>query len=54
MPTGNRFLKESTEHHISPEGIPGEDFPFVQTSFKNSSWEDVDLPHDWVIEGSFF
>ena len=54
MPTGNCFLKDSTEHYVRSEGNPGEDFPFVQTSFDDSAWKEVDLAHDWIIEGPFW
>lgn len=53
MPTGNRFLKDSSKHYKRPEGNPGEDFPFVQAAFNDSSWEEVDLPRDWAIKGPF-
>ncbi|MBN1927015.1 MAG: DUF4982 domain-containing protein [Prolixibacteraceae bacterium] len=53
MPSGNRFISDSTKHYTRPEGSPGSDFPFVQSEFDESSWEVVDLPHDWAIEGPF-
>ena len=36
-----------------PEGNPGSNFPFVQGDFDDSSWKNVNLPHDWAIEGPF-
>lgn len=54
LPTGNDFIKDTTRHYIRPEGNPGSDFPFVQNDFDDSSWEKVNLPHDWAIEGPFY
>jgi beta-galactosidase len=53
LPSGNRFLKDTTRWHVRPKGDPGSDFPFVQNNFDDSSWELVDLPHDWAIRGPF-
>jgi beta-galactosidase len=54
LPTGNEFIKDPAKHHVRPEGNPGSDFPFVQNNFNDSSWEKVNLPHDWAIKGLFF
>ncbi|MFA9392384.1 MAG: beta-galactosidase GalB [Prolixibacteraceae bacterium] len=53
LPSGNDFIADASKHHIRPEGHPGSDFPFVQASFDDSSWENVTLPHDWAIAGPF-
>lgn len=53
LPTGNRFVKDSSKHYARPSGDPGKDFPFVQKDFNDSTWERIDLPHDWAIEGPF-
>ncbi|MFW9596585.1 MAG: sugar-binding domain-containing protein, partial [Paludibacter sp.] len=54
LPTANSFIADKTKRYIRPAGNPGADFPFVQKSFDDSSWENVDLPHDWAIKGPFF
>ncbi len=54
MPTGNDFIKDATKHFVRPDGNPGSDFPFVQKSFNDSAWEQVNLPHDWAIKGPFY
>jgi beta-galactosidase len=54
LPTGNDFIKDPAKRHVRPEGNPGSDFPFVQSDFDDSSWERVNLPHDWAIKGPFF
>ena len=53
LPTGNDFIKNPANRHVMPEGNPGRNFPFVQPGFDDSSWEVVDLPHDWAIKGPF-
>lgn len=53
LPTGNSFIKDPAKRHVRPEGNPGGDFPFVQGNFDDSSWERVNLPHDWAIKGPF-
>jgi beta-galactosidase len=53
LPTGNDFIKDTNKRYVRPEGNPGNDFPFVQGDFDDSSWEIVDLPHDWAIKGPF-
>jgi beta-galactosidase len=54
LPTGNDFIKDPAKHYIRPEGNPGGDFPFVKNDFDDSSWENVNLPHDWAIKGPFY
>jgi len=53
LPSGNRFIKDSSNHHIRPKGNPGSDFPYIQSNFDDHSWEKVNLPHDWAIKGPF-
>ncbi|HPR31283.1 MAG TPA: beta-galactosidase GalB [Prolixibacteraceae bacterium] len=53
LPSGNAFIANPDDRHVRPEGNPGQDFPFVQHSFDDRSWEKVDLPHDWAIQGPF-
>lgn len=54
MPTGNEFIRDVTKHYIRPEGNPGSNFPFVKIDFNDSAWEQLNLPHDWAIEGPFY
>ncbi len=53
LPTANSFIADSTKRYVRPNSDPGRDFPFTQNSFNDSSWELVDLPHDWAIKGPF-
>jgi beta-galactosidase len=53
LPSANAFINNPANRYIRPEGNPGHDFPFVQETFADSSWELVNLPHDWGIKGPF-
>ncbi|KAH8899177.1 glycoside hydrolase [Thozetella sp. PMI_491] len=52
LPSANDFLTGSKR--ARPSGTPpGTNIQYVQASFDDSSWEHVDLPHDWAIKGPF-
>ncbi len=53
LPTGNDFVKDPTERHARPSGAPEGDVPYVRSDFDDRSWDRVDLPHDWAIQGPF-
>ncbi|MBN1181524.1 MAG: DUF4982 domain-containing protein [Bacteroidales bacterium] len=53
MPTGNFAIKDTLKKYIRPEGSPGNDFPFVKPDYNDTSWEVVNLPHDWAVKGPF-
>jgi beta-galactosidase len=53
LPTANDFINDPQNKLVRPGGNPASDFPFVQNSFDDTSWENVNLPHDWAIKGPF-
>ncbi|KAF0094286.1 MAG: beta-galactosidase [Puniceicoccaceae bacterium 5H] len=53
LPSGNDFISDPAQRHARPEGNPGGDAPYVQVDFDDSDWRELDLPHDWAIEGPF-
>ncbi|MFG0286874.1 MAG: beta-galactosidase GalB [Rhodopirellula sp. JB044] len=53
LPSGNAFIADPAKRHTRPKGNPGSGFPFVKSSFDDSQWQLVDLPHDWAIKGPF-
>ena len=53
LSTGNGFIGDEQLHHVRPAGHPGENFPFVQNNFNDSAWAEINLPHDWAINGPF-
>src|ERR1017187_5970906 len=55
LPTGNEFIKDASKRFVRPEGNPGDGdgVTYVQPDFDDSSWQQVNLPHDWAIAGPF-
>lgn len=53
LPTGNDFLANSGEQHQRPEGNLGDDVSYTQPNFDDSSWRELNLPHDYAIEGPY-
>jgi beta-galactosidase len=53
LPTGNDFIKDASRRFIRPEGNPGDGVAYVQPDFDDSGWQQINLPHDWAIEGPF-
>jgi len=53
LPTGNDFIKDPARRFIRPEGNPGDGVVYVQPDFDDSSWQKINLPHDWAIAGPF-
>ncbi len=53
LPTGNAFTKDPSAQRKRPEGNPGGDISFLKSDFDDSKWRQLNLPHDWAIEGPF-
>ncbi len=53
LPTGNKFIKDASRKFVRPEGNPGDGVAYVQPDFDDNSWQQINLPHDWAIEGPF-
>jgi len=51
LPTGNDFIKDPAQRYTRPAGNPGGEVAYVQRDFNDSSWQQVNLPHDWAITG---
>ena len=52
LPCANDFFVFGDKHK-RPEGNPGKDVPYIKADFDDSRWRQLDLPHDWAIEGPF-
>jgi beta-galactosidase len=52
MANGNEFVKEG-KPAARPSGNLGGDVPYTQPGFDDSGWLQLNLPHDWGIEGPF-
>ena len=53
LPTGNDFIKDPSRKFARPEGNLGDSVAYVQPDFDDSAWRQINLPHDWAIEGPF-
>lgn len=53
LPTGNNFIKDAPRKFVRPAGNPGNGVAYVQPDFDDSAWRQINLPHDWAIEGPF-
>jgi beta-galactosidase len=53
LPTGNEFIKDVSKRCVRPDGNPGDGVAYVQPDFDDSSWQQINLPHDWAIAGPF-
>jgi beta-galactosidase len=51
LATGNDLSKQPAVER--PTGNPGADVSFVKPDFDDSGWRQLNLPHDWAIEGPF-
>ncbi len=52
--TGNEFVLTSGAKKPSrPAGDLGEDISYTQRNFDDRGWRQLNLPHDWGIEGPF-
>src|SRR5450432_775508 len=52
MATGGE-LKKDAGAAKRPEGTLGADISFVKADFDDSGWRQLNLPHDWGVEGPF-
>src|SRR6188768_1086860 len=53
LPTGNAFVKDAARYAKRPSGNLGDGLSYVTPSFDDTSWQSVNLPHDYAIEGPF-
>jgi beta-galactosidase len=52
LPCANDFL--STKKYERPSGpAPGANVSYVRPDFDDAAWEQLNLPHDWAITGTF-
>ena len=53
LPTGNDLIADPTKRFTRPEGNYGGAIPYVSPTFNDAGWRQLDLPHDFGIEGPF-
>lgn len=54
LPSVNEFINDPSKQYKQPQGGPPDDVPFVKATYDDSTWETVNLPHDWAIKGPFY
>lgn len=52
LPCANNFIIFGKKHR-RPEGNPGGNIAYVDSDFDDTGWRQLNLPHDWAIEGPF-
>jgi beta-galactosidase len=53
LPTGNEFIRDPSRKFSRPSGNSPDVGAYAQPGFDDSAWRQIDLPHDWAIEGPF-
>jgi beta-galactosidase len=53
LPTANDFIKDPAQRHVRPATNVATNVSYTQFNFDDSSWRQLNLPHDWAIEGPF-
>ena len=53
LPTANAFIRNPAKRHGRPEAYIATDVSYTQFNFDDSSWQPLNLPHDWAIKGPF-
>ncbi len=53
LPTGNKFLSDPAAGPKRPEGNLGDGVAYIAPDFNDRAWRQLDLPHDYGIEGPF-
>jgi beta-galactosidase len=51
--TGHEFLASTGANGARPVGLLSANVPYSRRSFDDREWRQLDLPHDWGIEGPF-
>jgi len=52
-PTGSDLVKTGTVSEMKPDENAGADEPYSRPGFDDSGWRQLNVPHDWAIEGPF-
>lgn len=54
LPNANEFISDVANHYEAPPSGPAIKIPYVDSTFDDGDWENVNLPHDWAIKGPFY
>jgi beta-galactosidase len=53
LPTGNDLIADPAGRYPKPAGNYGADIPYINPSFDDNAWKQIDLPQDFAIAGPF-
>ena len=53
LPCGNEFLASDRQRKRPETEAPGTQVEYARPAFDDSGWRQLNLPHDWAIEGPF-
>jgi beta-galactosidase len=53
LPTGNDFIADAAKRYTKPTAEFGAAVPYVLPAFDDSTWRELDLPHDFGVDGDF-
>ena len=53
LPTANPLINDPAKRAVRPAEEPALNIPCLAGGFDDGSWQQIDLPHDWAIEGPF-
>ncbi|KAK0648294.1 glycoside hydrolase family 2 protein [Cercophora newfieldiana] len=54
LPAANNFISSEANQHKRPAASPSAKISQTGGTYDDSSWEAVDLPHDWAVKGPFY
>jgi beta-galactosidase len=54
LPNANAFIGDESKHYARPSTSPSINISYVQSTFDDSAWEEINLPHDWAVKGPFY
>jgi beta-galactosidase len=53
LPSGNDLLIDPAKRTQRPDGNLGDEVAYIAADYDDSTWQKLDLPHDYAIEGPF-
>lgn len=53
LPSANDFIRSNDSHYTPPTTQPETEIPYASSTFDDSDWTDVKVPHDWAITEPF-
>jgi beta-galactosidase len=54
LPSANDFINDAANRYQRPLGSPKTDVSYTHKTYDDSTWQKVNLPHDWAIQGPFY